>query len=74
MPEYRAFIVGPDGHFSGFDEMVCDDHLHAPSSGHSYGTEEFMTFLDGKVSLSSSFRAQRQPASIAHNRGETQPR
>jgi hypothetical protein len=24
MPEYRAFIVGPDGHFSGFEEMVCD--------------------------------------------------
>ena len=25
MPEYRAFIVGLDGHFSGFEEMFCDD-------------------------------------------------
>jgi hypothetical protein len=24
MPEYRAFTVGPDGHFSGCEEMVCD--------------------------------------------------
>jgi len=29
MPEYRAFIVGPDGHFSGFEEMVCDDDSKA---------------------------------------------
>jgi hypothetical protein len=25
MPEYRAFIVGSDGHFSGFEAIVCDD-------------------------------------------------
>jgi hypothetical protein len=29
MPEYRAFIFGPDGHFSGFEEMVCDDDSKA---------------------------------------------
>jgi hypothetical protein len=29
MPEYRAFIVGPDGHLSGFEEMVCDDDSKA---------------------------------------------
>ena len=29
MPEYRAFLVGSDGHFSGFEEMVCDDDAKA---------------------------------------------
>jgi hypothetical protein len=29
MPEYRAFIVGGDGHFSGFEELVCDDDAKA---------------------------------------------
>jgi hypothetical protein len=38
---------------------------------HSYGTEEFMTFLDRQGIPFEQFRAQRQPASIAHNRGET---
>ncbi|GIQ74908.1 hypothetical protein [Bradyrhizobium sp. RD5-C2] len=25
MPEYRAFIVGRDGHFIGFEELICAD-------------------------------------------------
>jgi hypothetical protein len=29
MPEYRAFLVGEDGHFTGFEEMVCDDDAAA---------------------------------------------
>lgn len=29
MPEYRAYFVGGDGHFTGFEEMVCDDDAAA---------------------------------------------
>jgi hypothetical protein len=25
VPEYRAFTVGPDGHFTGHEDMVCRD-------------------------------------------------
>jgi hypothetical protein len=27
--EYRAFMVGPDGHFSGFESMFCTDNAEA---------------------------------------------
>jgi hypothetical protein len=29
MPEYRAYIVGHDGHFSGFEPLLCADDAHA---------------------------------------------
>ncbi len=29
MPEYRAYIVGDDDHFLGFEEMVCHDDSEA---------------------------------------------
>jgi hypothetical protein len=29
MPEYRAYIVGRNGHFSGFEEIVCDNDAKA---------------------------------------------
>jgi len=29
MPEYRAFIVGDDDHFVGFEPMVCRDDAEA---------------------------------------------
>ena len=45
----------------------CEFTNHVPSSG----TEEFMTFLDRQGIPFEQFRAQRQPASVAHNRGET---
>ena len=25
MAEYRAYIIGGDGHFAGFESLVCDD-------------------------------------------------
>jgi hypothetical protein len=25
VPEYRAFIVGPNGHFTGHEDMICRD-------------------------------------------------
>ena len=37
----------------------------------SYATEEMLMFLDRQGIPFDQFRAQRQPASIAHNRGET---
>ena len=37
----------------------------------SYATEEMLTFLDRQGIPFDQFRSQRQPASIAHNRGET---
>ena len=37
----------------------------------SYATEEMLTFLARQGIPFDQFRAQRQPASIAHNRGET---
>ncbi len=37
----------------------------------SHGTEEFMTFLERQGIPFEQFRAQRQPASIAHNQAET---
>lgn len=37
----------------------------------SFATEEMLTFLDRQGIPFDQFRAQRQPASIAHNRGET---
>jgi hypothetical protein len=37
----------------------------------SYGTEEFMSFLARQGIPFEQFRGQRQPASIAHNQGET---
>jgi hypothetical protein len=37
----------------------------------SYATEEMMTFLARQGIPFDQFRAQRQPASIAHNQGET---
>ena len=37
----------------------------------SYATEEFMTFIAKQGIPFDLFRAQRQPASIAHNQGET---
>ncbi|MEA1648880.1 hypothetical protein UAJ10_07595 [Nitrospirillum sp. BR 11164] len=37
----------------------------------SYATEEMRTFLDRQGIPFDQFRAQRQPASIAHNQGET---
>jgi hypothetical protein len=29
MPDYRAYLVGGDGHFFDFKEMVCDDDAEA---------------------------------------------
>jgi hypothetical protein len=29
MPDYRAYLVGRDGHFSGFEELVCGDDADA---------------------------------------------
>jgi hypothetical protein len=29
MPEYRAYIVGHDGHFTGFEPLVCADDAEA---------------------------------------------
>jgi hypothetical protein len=29
MPEYRAFTVGDDGHFIGFEPLVCADDTEA---------------------------------------------
>jgi hypothetical protein len=29
MPEYRAYIVGVDGHFIGFEPIVCADDAAA---------------------------------------------
>lgn len=37
----------------------------------SYGTEDFLTFLARQGIPFDQFRAQRQPASIAHNQSET---
>jgi hypothetical protein len=37
----------------------------------SYATDEFMTFIGKQGIPFDLFRAQRQPASIAHNQGET---
>jgi hypothetical protein len=37
----------------------------------SYATEEFLAFLARQGIPFEQFRAQRQPASIAHNQGET---
>ena len=38
---------------------------------HSYATDEFLTFLARQGIPFDQFRAQRQPASVAHNQGET---
>jgi hypothetical protein len=29
MPEYRAYAVGDDGHFSGYEPLVCADDREA---------------------------------------------
>jgi hypothetical protein len=29
MPEYRAYTVGPDGHFIGYEPLVCQDDAEA---------------------------------------------
>jgi hypothetical protein len=29
MPDYRAYLVGEDGHFFNFEEMVCDNDAEA---------------------------------------------
>ena len=29
MPEYRAYIVGADGHFVGFEPLICRDDAEA---------------------------------------------
>lgn len=43
MAEYRAYIVGPDDHFLGFEEIVCDDDEQAIQQGRrlvdDYGIE-----------------------------------
>jgi hypothetical protein len=37
--EYRAFVVGRDGHFSGFEPLVCADDAEA--------IEEAKRLIDG---------------------------
>ena len=32
MPEYRAYLVGHDGHFIGFEPLVCADDAEATES------------------------------------------
>lgn len=49
------------------DETRCRFTNHVVSRA----TEEFVTFLDRQGIPLDVFRAQRQPMSIAHNRGET---
>jgi hypothetical protein len=43
MPEYRAYVVGHDGHFIGFDPFVCPDDATAIEKAKSlverYGVE-----------------------------------
>jgi hypothetical protein len=29
MPEYRAYMVGPDGHFLGYEPLICNDDAEA---------------------------------------------
>jgi hypothetical protein len=29
MPEYRAYVVGLDGHFTDFEGMICEDDAKA---------------------------------------------
>ena len=31
MAEYRAYIVGDDGHFMGFEGLVCSNDAHPPT-------------------------------------------
>jgi hypothetical protein len=39
MPEYRAYLVGHDGHFVGFEPLVCPDDTAA--------TEQAKSLVDG---------------------------
>jgi len=39
MPEYRAYLVGRDGHFVGFEPIVCGDDSEA--------TEKAKRLVDG---------------------------
>ena len=49
------------------DDQTCESTNHVPSRP----TEEFTAFLDRQGIPLDAFRAQRQPMSIAHNKGET---
>lgn len=57
MPEYRAFLVGRDGHVTGFEEMVCDDDAQAVKNAER--------LVDGHdVELWNGPRLHRTPAHI----------
>jgi hypothetical protein len=34
MAEYRAYTVGDDGHFIGFEPMICRDDAEAVAKAH----------------------------------------
>jgi hypothetical protein len=59
MPEYRVYLVGPDGHFVGFEPLVCLDDAEAAArakrlvDGHDvelWSGERFVVRLDHKSS------------------------
>jgi hypothetical protein len=65
MVDYRAYIVGDDGHFSGFEPLACDNDDDA--------TAKACSLLDGKdIELWSGprlvvrLKAKKKPDAAAH--------
>jgi hypothetical protein len=76
MAEYRAYTVGHDGHFIGFEPLVCADdaeaieHAKRYVDGHDielWSGDRLVTRLEAKtkIKLVGTQMQQRPPASIS---------
>ena len=53
MPDYRAYIVGPDGHFRTFEVVTADDDGQAVEIARKYvdGCDVEVWNLDRKIAV-----------------------
>jgi hypothetical protein len=74
MPEYRAFIVGVDGHFIGFEPLVCADDEAAIERVKRLSTHDAIELWSGLRLVHSSPRPERKAISHEIHQGRMVPK
>jgi hypothetical protein len=63
MPEFRAYAVGDDGHFSGYDPLICADDQEAITKAKILAQRHGVELWSGPRLVSS---IPKQPTAVTH--------
>ena len=64
MPEYRAYIVGEDGHFIGYEPMVCANDSEATEKARRLSSRSPVELWGGPHMVTRIAQASTEP--VAH--------